>query len=103
MTLPRGIPPTPSAASSPMEPVGMTWTFTASCGAQPHDGALAELPLDLRDGSLQGLELLLVVLSHGDTFLVGSGVDGTARRPHLQGKSPTDSRQAWGSPSGVNR
>ena len=46
----------PMAASRLMAPVGMAATLTrADVGAHPHDGALAELLLDLGDGEPERL------------------------------------------------
>ena len=47
-TRPRGKPPTPSAASKEIAPVGITAMGTIFLRAQPHDGAFAKLLFDLR-------------------------------------------------------
>ena len=63
ITRPRGMPPTPSAMSSAIEPVGIVSTAMPQLGfAQLHDRALAELLFDLRDDVLDRLRL--VGLSH---------------------------------------
>ena len=45
----------PSATSSAIDPVEITSTGRTRVVAKPHDGAPAELPLDLGERSLQGL------------------------------------------------
>ena len=50
ITRPRGNPPTPSAASSEMEPLEITLTGSALREPKLHDRALAKLLLHLKDG-----------------------------------------------------
>ena len=45
----------PSAMSRAIEPVGITSIGDADVVAQPHDRALAELPVDLREGDVERL------------------------------------------------
>ena len=52
------MPPMPSARSSASAPVGIDGHLGQRGVAHPHDGALAELPLDLRDGRAERLVLL---------------------------------------------
>ena len=65
---PRGTPPMPSARSSDSAPVGIAWTFTRALVAHPHDGALAELALDLGQRALEG-----GVAGLGGLLLLGRG------------------------------
>ena len=52
---PRGTPPMPSARSSESAPVGIASTaHLGALVAHPHDRALAELALDLRERALKG-------------------------------------------------
>ena len=52
---PRGMPPMPSARSSDSAPVGMPSTLhLRALVPHPHDGALAELALDLGQRAGQG-------------------------------------------------
>ncbi len=55
---PRGMPPTPSARSRAIEPVGMKSTCWRAGRAQLHDRAGAELLLDREDGGVDGLAAL---------------------------------------------
>ncbi len=55
---PRGMPPTPSARSRAMEPVGMKSTACRSVRAELHDRAATELLLDRRDRRVDGLAAL---------------------------------------------
>ena len=52
---PRGRPPMPSATSRAIDPVGITSIGYPRLIAEPHDRALAELPLDLDECGLQSL------------------------------------------------
>jgi hypothetical protein len=52
---PRGMPPTPRARSSAMEPVGMAVDLLPLGRAELHDRAATELLLDREDGRIHGL------------------------------------------------
>jgi len=50
---PRGMPPTPMAASRLMAPVGIASTRTRVSAAHPHDRALPQVFFDLRNGEVE--------------------------------------------------
>ncbi len=113
MTRPRGRPPTPSARSSPSEPVEMISDVADErVRAELHDGALAELLFDLADGEIERafaivriaraiaihfcchgghtppFHLELAVVSLSDRFTVASSTDVRRLSPSYPGRTP---------------
>ena len=76
-TRPRGMPPTPSAASIEIDPVEITETGTTLRRSQPEDGSFAELLFQLDQGLVNDLAAF--------TFFHALGVE--ARRGFLSGKT----------------
>ena len=75
---PRGTPPTPRAASTPIEPVEIALIGGELLRPQAHDRAFAELALDLRERGLGRFQFVSRVL--WPLCLLLQSVVGTGRR-----------------------
>ena len=97
---PRGMPPTPSARSSAMDPVGIESTACRSPGAELHDRAAAELLLDREDRGVDRApalgQRLLRHLRDSVPAVVGHRVlaPGGFSRPDGAGHGPSSAASA---------